>query len=276
MSYKTILVHADLGAGAEGRIRLAARLARAGAAHLIGSAPTGVSRFIPPATLAAAGPAFAERCAGLRRDAALALARFERLAAEEGVDSAEARLVDDEADAGMALQARYCDLVVVSKAGAVEPPMPDDLPEYLMLTSGRPVLVLPAAHDGRAMDGNAMVAWDGSVEACRAAAAALPLLRAARRATVIGLGDDGDDRSTGAQACDGLAAWLRRQGVAAQPISSPLGGDIGKALLSAAAGADCGLLVMGGYGHARFRELLLGGVTATVLREMTLPVLFAH
>jgi nucleotide-binding universal stress UspA family protein len=282
MSYKTILVHADLGAGADGRSRLAARLARSDSAHLIGSAPTGVSRFIPPASLAAAGPAFAERCAGLRRDAADALARFERIAAEEGVDSIEARLVDDEADAAMTLQARYCDVAVVSQTGpgAVIPPLPNDLPEYLLLTSGRPVLVLPSGHDGRGVDGGALVAWDGSVEAARAIAAAVPLLRAARQAAVLGFGDDFAYTGSGPQACDEVVGWLRRHGIDAAATSRQMpcsaGDDIGEALLSAAADTGAGLLVMGGYGHARFRELLLGGVTATILRAMTLPVLLAH
>jgi nucleotide-binding universal stress UspA family protein len=54
------------------------------------------------------------------------------------------------------------------------------------------------------------------------------------------------------------------------------GGDVGEALLSTAADMGAGMLVMGGYGHSRYRELLLGGVTSTVLRAMTLPVLLAH
>ena len=79
--------------------------------------------------------------------------------------------------------------------------------------------------------------------------------------------------------CALLATWLGRHGIAAAP--RPGGhragaGDVGEALLSAAADLDAGLLVMGGYGHARYRELVLGGVTATVLRAPTLPVLLAH
>jgi nucleotide-binding universal stress UspA family protein len=278
MTYKTILVHASSGSGAEQGIRMASALARTMGAHLIGSAPSGISRFIPPSTLAAGGPALAARCDALRRGAAEALAHFEHIAAAEGVDSFESRTVDDDIDAALALQARYCDLVVVGQSGpgAGTPPVPADLPEYLLLTSGRPVLVVPAAASLSATGANAIVAWDGSVEAARAVAGALPILRAAGAATVLGFGNETAHIGSGIHACEQLAAWLRRHGVAAHPASRALGSDIGEALLSAASDLGANLLVMGGYGHARFRELMLGGVTATMLRSMTLPVLLAH
>jgi nucleotide-binding universal stress UspA family protein len=286
MSYRTILVHVHSGAAAERRIRLAANLARSMDAHLVGSAPSGISRFLPPAAAAAGGPAFAARCEQLRRRAAEALAGFEQLLVQEGVISFESRLVDDDIDAALALQARYCDLVVVGQAGgnaasptspaSVPPLLPDDLPEYLLLTSGRPVLVVPAAGTLPGPGRDALIAWDGSTEASRAVADALPLLRGARLTTVLGFGNGTALEAASSEDCERLAAYLRRHGVAAHADSRALGDDIGEALLSAAADAGAGLLVMGGYGHAHFRELMLGGVTATILREMTLPVLIAH
>jgi nucleotide-binding universal stress UspA family protein len=281
MQYKTILVHADLSPAAPDRIRLAARLARAADAHLVGSALTGFSRFIPPATLAAGGTALAKRCAALQDAAARALACFRRIAAEEGVDAAEARLIDDDVDGGMAVQARYCDLVVVGQAdrGVVAPPLPppppQDLPEYLLFTSGRPVLVVPCTGYPPEPGGPALVAWDGSVEATRAVDGALPLLRLASGTIVLGFGDDfappdGDP-------CGQLAAYLKRHGVRACAAGRrQIGADIGERLLSEASDQGASLLVMGGYGHSRFRELLTKGVTATILRTMTLPVLLAH
>jgi nucleotide-binding universal stress UspA family protein len=278
MSYKTILVHADPGVGADARIRLAARLAQAADAHLIGCAPTGISRFLPQQALAAGGSALAARCAALRRDAAAALARFERIAGEEAFAACEARLVEDETGAGLSLAARYCDLVVVGQAdpGAPDPLRPHDLAAYVMLTSGRPVLVLPEGPVPHDPCRGALVAWEGSVEATRAVAAALPLLQSARRTTVLGVGDGAAHAGTEQEACAGLAAWLGRHGIAARIVFRAPGGDVAESLLSAAAESAAGLLVMGGYGHARLRELILGGVTATVLRTMTLPLLFAH
>ena len=277
MSYKTILVHVDASPAASDRIRLAIGLAQAAGAHLVGSALTGISRFVTPGMVACGDARLAERCAELRNAAAAALDHFDALVRAAGLASSEARLIDDDVDGGMAVQARYCDLVIVgqSGAGAVAPDQRDDLPEYLLLTCARPVLVVPRAGHPGPLGGPALVAWDGSVEATRAVTGALPLLRAAAATTVVGFGEGAAPEKDG-DPCAHLAAWLGRHGVAARVGHPPSGGDVGEALLSTAADMGAGLLVMGGYGHARYRELLLGGVTATILRAMTLPVLLAH
>ncbi|MDB5958841.1 MAG: hypothetical protein JWP59_135 [Massilia sp.] len=279
MRYKTILVHAGSDPAADDRMRLAARLARDNDAHLVGSALSGISRFLPAAAMTAGGDLLAARCAALRHDAAAALARFERLALEAGIGSWEPRLIDDEAAAGMALQARYCDLVVVGQAdrSQVVPSVPPDLPEYLFLSTGRPVLVVPCTGHSQGLDGNALVAWDGSVEATRAVSAALPLLRAARSVSVMAFDAEDADPAEG-DACERLASYLRLQGVAVAGCSvhRPRPQNIGEALLSAASDMQATLLVTGGYGHSRLREVLTHGVTATILRAMTMPVLFAH
>ena len=276
MNYKTIVVHVDAGPDAPARIRLAIALAQRAGAHLVGAASTGISRFVTPDMIAGADVRLAARCATLHAEAAEALQKFERLAREAGLDAAEARLVEDDVDGGMAVQARYCDLAVVGQSGgAPAPDRRDDLPEYLFLTTARPVLVVPHVHRDWRLDGEALVAWDGSAEATRAVTGALPLLRAARGVNVVGFGATGERPDDG-DPCARLAAWLARHGVAARAGRRAETGDVGEALLSAAVDMDADLLVMGGYGHARYRELLLGGVTATVLRAMTVPVLLAH
>lgn len=277
MRYKTVLVHVDTTPACEARVRLAIGIARRAGAHLVGGAVTGISRFVTADMLAAGDDRLARRCAALRDDAAEAVRRFASLVDAEGLEASEGRIVDDDVDGGMAVQARYCDLAVVGQADPTAP-APDlgaDLPEYLLLTSGRPILVVPYAGTAWRLDGEALVAWDGSAEATRAVTGALPLLRAARRTTVVGFGDPAAPAPDG-DPCARLAAWLGRHGVAARAGHRAAAGDVGEALLSAAADMDAGLLVMGGYGHARYRELLLGGVTATVLRAMTVPVLLAH
>lgn len=280
MDYRTILVHVDTAPAAGARIRLALAHAQRHGAHLVGAAATGVSRFVTAGMLAAADERLAARCTALRDAAAAALRQFDAHARAAGLASYESRLVDDDADGGLAAQARYCDLAIVGQAdpdgsGASVPELGADLPAYLLLASGRPVLVVPAAGTDWRTDAPALVAWDGSVEAIRAATAALPLLRAARGTTVVGFGTPAGP-APGGDPCALLAAWLGRHGIAASPGHRAAAGDVGEALLSAAADLDAGLLVMGGYGHARYRELVLGGVTATVLRSMTLPVLLAH
>lgn len=270
MAYKTILVHAAPEAEAQGRIRLAARLARAMDAHLVGSAPTGVSRYTPDATRAL----LAAPCAALREAARQALARFERLAHEEGVASVETRLADDEAGAALLFDARYCDLVVVGPGGHDTTPLrPSDLAQFLALAGGRPVLMVPTGGNAALPGGGALVAWNGSTEAIRAVDGALPLLRAARQATVLRLMDgavDGDDSGPR------LAAFLRRHGVVARTALRPAAPDPGAALLDAAAREGADLLVMGAYGRPRWRETLLRGASAVVLRHAACPILLAH
>jgi len=218
MVYKTILVQAGPDRGAPDRIRLAARLARAGDAHLVGAAATGISRLLPAAMLAAGGAALARQCAVLREAARRALEDFGRIAAQEGVASVEARLVDDEAGAGLSLQARYCDLAVVGQAehDVVRPPQPPDLPDYLVLAGGRPLLVVPFAGCAPDLGAEAVVGWDGSVEAMRALDGALPLLRTARHTSVLAYADQAPWPGDAAHPDLQLIAWLARHGVAAR------------------------------------------------------------
>jgi len=273
MNYKTLFVHVDTTPAAPARIRLALDLARAAGAHLVGGAATGVSRFVTTGMLATGDRRLAEHCAALRRDAAEAVRRFEDLARAEGLASYEGRVVDDEADGGLALQARYADLVLVGRPAPAAPA--PDLPEYLLLAGARPVMIVPHAPGAWRPGGAALVAWDGSIPATRAVTAALPLLRAARTATVVGFGDDAGD-TAGGDPCARLAAWLGRHGVAARPSHRAPVDDVGDALLSAAADMDAGLLVMGAYGHGRMRELLLGGASRAILAGAAVPVLMAH
>lgn len=278
MSYQTILVHAGPDRGAPARIRLAARLARASGAHLVGAAPTGISRYLPPQVLAAGGGALARHCAAMREAAAAALALFERIAAEEDLASREARLVEDEAGAGLALQARYADLTLVGQAepGTVTPLLPPDLPDFMVLGCGRPVLVVPPASCAPPLGGEVLSGWNGSVEAMRALDGALPLLRASTHTTVFSFGDQAPWPATVPHPDRQLLAWLERHGVAASLERRMEEAGLADTLLSEASQRGAGLLVMGAYGHARLREMLAGGVTADILRSMTLPVLFAH
>jgi nucleotide-binding universal stress UspA family protein len=277
MSYKTVLVHADTSVHAAGRIRLAAQVASSEGAHLIGVAVTGISRFMFPETAAPlTPPTVANYAVTMHEHARQALDQFLHIARAEGVASHEARLVDDDPEGALVLMSRYADVVVLSQtdpahqvAGAVR-----QLPEYVMLNIARPVLLVPYAKRPERLCGNAMVAWDGSVEAARALAGALPLLRRASVVTVAQF-QRGEPVEPAAQAAD-LTAWLARHGVRASVTEPGVGIDDGNALLSLAADTQADLVVMGGYGHSRLRELLLGGVTKTMLEAMTVPVLMAH
>lgn len=195
-----------------------------------------------------------------------------------GMASGEQRLVNDDIDGGMALQARYADLLVVGQKDPDEQAFGQrsDLPEYLLMNTGLPLLMLPYTSGTVRFNGKALVAWDGSVEATRAVAQALPLLKLAREMVVLVFNPEERPGVHGEQPDADLALYLNRHGVRIEVSSPPSAIDTGNALLSCAADMSANLLVMGGYGHARLRELLPGGVPRTILQSMTLPVLLSH
>lgn len=274
MPYKTILVHVDHSPHAAARMALAAQLALEHEAHLIGAAMLGLSRFVyQDAALDLASTLMAGQVARLAGQARAALERFEAVAAANGVRSFEARAIDDEVVAGLACQARYADLVVLSQFD------PDDavarlsagLAEQVLLSSARPLLIVPCG-GAAAAPRHALVAWNGSRESTRALADALPLLARAERVTLAQV-NPGPDAHSGRLE---VARHLRRHGIGADAHAIETGDAVGDALLALARERGCDLLVMGGYGHARLREMILGGVTARLLRAAPLPLLMSH
>jgi nucleotide-binding universal stress UspA family protein len=279
MPYKTILVHADHSRHAATRIRIAAEIAMADNAHLIGAAMSGISRFVyQDSTVGSIGPIVAEHVAMLNQRAKDALDEFESIVTNMGVPSFEKRLVDDEPEAGLALQARYCDLVVVGQTDPDElsPNVISDLPEYVMLNCARPVLIVPYAGKFKQVGNNVVIAWDGSIEATRAVTQAIPLLARAAAVSVALFNAVSGSAEHGEQPGADIALYLARHGIKVDVQEQRTDIDIGNALLSLAADNNNDLIVMGGYGHTRLREVLLGGVTLTVLKTMTVPVLMAH
>jgi nucleotide-binding universal stress UspA family protein len=172
--------------------------------------------------------------------------------------------------------ARYADLTLVPQGLELGSASADlsTLPQELALSVGRPVLVIPRYGSFPRVGSRVLVAWNGSREATRAIADALPLLRQAAQVTVLTIDPEGDtERLAGAD----IARHLARHGVTVQ-AAAVAGADIavGDLLLSYAADHDIDLLVMGAYGHSRLREMVLGGATRTLLQHMTVPVLLSH
>ena len=291
MTYKTVLLHIDDGAGRDARVALAASVAQACGGHLTGVALTGVSRLLyqhqPDLD---ADPNLTLHLNFLRERAARALDGFEQQASGFGVASYEQRVVDDEAAGGISLLARYADLVVISQYNAEDksPSVMRDFPAYVLLHSGRPVLIVPhalraeqlapAAHPAAA--NNVLISWNGSKEASRAVSAALPLLQRAGQVHVAVFDAQLHAAEHGDHPGADLLQYLARHGVQAKLLLLDGGatrrGDIGEALLTQVSELSADLLVMGAYGHSRLRETILGGVTRTVLQSMTVPVLMAH
>ena len=280
MCYKTILVPVDDTPQARTRIAVAGQLAISHGAHLIGAAVTGVSRFLEEAVaINVYDPGLTSFLEKLRGRATSALDRFDEQVGSLGVRSFERRLVDDEGEGGISLHARYCDLVVLSQydrdravraAGG-------DYPERIAAASGTPVLIVPAFGGVPSMGQRVLVAWNGSREAGRALRDALPLLQQAAHVTLLSF-DTGRLPMAQADLADAeIGHYLARQGVAAElAVQVADDSEIGATLLSRVADSGADLLVMGCYGHSRFREMLLGGATRTVLESMTVAVLMSH
>ncbi len=299
MAYKTILVHVDEAPHSAARILLAGELALQEGAHVVGVATTGISRFLyQNETVDDNDPNLARHLDILRERASQTLAEFAPRLQALGVQSFEQRILDDEAATGLSLMARHADLVIV---GQLAPNgRGPDVPAEVLAGSGKPVLVMPFAartssaiavsRDGVASPGgpaparHILVGWNASREAGRALQDALPLLRRADSVTLAIYDADARPGVFGDPPGTDVLAWLERHGVLAKLVlgqSERQGllkrpGNVAEQLLALAGERDCDLLVMGAYGHSRFRETLLGGVTRSVLDNMTLPLLMSH
>jgi len=141
-----------------------------------------------------------------------------------------------------------------------------------LMESGKPLLLAPPtapASIGRRI----AVAWNGSAEAGRAVAFALPLLQRAESVTILTLTED--SRTVSAPAGE-LAAYLAWHGITAQAQVIHAGSNAGSVLLEQCTALNADLLVMGAYTHSRLRQLILGGVTRHVLGHAQLPCLLCH
>lgn len=279
MNFKTLLVHVDTSRQATTRINLAAQMAIDHDAHLIGTAMTGISRIVfQDNPLRPPDPVLMHHVEALRDHAQEALRQFEAIAHQAGVTSVESRLVDDDPAAGMSRQTRYADLAVIGQFDPDDPVpgLMSDFPASVLMQSAHPVLIVPFASQRIQPFSRVLIGWDASLTATRAVTRALPLLKNASMVDVVVFNASAQDEAHGEVPGGDIALYLARHGVPVNVMSHRTDIDIGDALLSLCADQGSDLLVMGGYGHTRFREILLGGATRTVLESMTLPVLMAH
>lgn len=281
MSYRTIAVQVNESVHNLNRIGLAARLARDFGAHLVGTAVRGLPEwFYMPGMVAEPGIVQTSYLDEVHEQAKTLLNVFNGVADRTGVTSFEGRVVDQEAASALCLVSRYSDLLVIGQSDPDEILFSQraDLAQYVALNSPHPVLIIPFAGAFPTVGTRIVMAWDGSMAASRAMTAALPFLRRAHSVQVAVFNPDLAPGVHGAAPGADIALFLARHGVKVEVSVSDTGDelDVGNALLSHV--ADCGadLLVMGCYGHSRFREILLGGATRTVLRSMTVPVLMEH
>jgi nucleotide-binding universal stress UspA family protein len=285
MAVKDLLVHLDASPRADVWLSIAAGLAAKHGAHLTGLA---VIDLPPPDVFYGFPSAFMDVQRAEDVIARLREARMEEIAAVETrfrdrlrVDglAGEWRVVEGDTAEVLSLHGRYADMTIVGQrdpalAGASPS---SDLSVSTLMGTGRPLLVVPFAGTFDRVGENVLVGWNATAEAARAVNEAIPLMQTASKVTVLsinprrGIGGDGD-----VPAAD-MALHLARHGIRAEAAHT-VANDIaeGDALLSYAADIGADLLVCGMYGHSRLRELAVGGVTRSLLTEMTIPVFMVH
>jgi Universal stress protein UspA and related nucleotide-binding proteins len=285
--FKTILVPVADGAGAAASLDSAFGLAAVFDAHVIGlhvrTDPTsavplvgeGMSGAMVEEMMSVAERQSAERAeraraafdaACIRHGAPLAVAP-----PVQGVTAQWDDIVGREEEA-VAWRGRLSDLVVLGRPGdGAETPSLMTLNAALM-ESGKPLLLAPPAPPA-SIGRRVAVAWNGSAEAGRAVAFALPLMKRAEAVTIVSLTED--NRTASAPAGE-LSAFLAWHGIKAECKVVHAGAQAGNVLLNECAAADADLLVMGAYTHSRLRQLILGGVTRHVLTQSGISCLMCH
>ena len=273
---KDIVVYLTVGIKQDAAADYAVSLASAFKAHVVGIAFIDNPKISPnlvagiPAELIDARRAAAE---GLAKEA---VARFQAAAKKAGVATGSEILDIAPGSAGeqFGRLARHFDLSVIRQAG------PDDkaqepVIEAALFESGRPLIVVPYAHKQGAKFDRVMVDWDGSRTAARAIGDAMPLLEHAKQIDVVTV-------ATGAvkgaeNPATEIGRHLSRHGLKVEVKRIVAGSiDVTNAILNHAADTSADFMVMGGYGHSRLREFILGGVTRGIMEAMTVPTLMSH
>ncbi|MFN0023684.1 MAG: universal stress protein [Parvularculaceae bacterium] len=174
-----------------------------------------------------------------------------------------------------ALNARHADLVIV-RAPERKHRIHGDIIEGALLGGGRPVLVAPIDWKARAIGSNAVLAWDASREAARAAHDALLLLQNGARLTIVTI-DSARRQALGEGPGRDIAAHLARHGLKVDVRNIESGrSTIAEAIAGVVTDIDADLLIMGGYRHARLQQALFGGVTRATLSDAKTPLLISH
>jgi nucleotide-binding universal stress UspA family protein len=242
-------------------------------AHLAGVAfadganiPVFIAPEFPPAVIA-------DILAKNKEAAISAIERFEA-AIKGSLLSVEHRLI--ETPASFSEMARRYDLSVVMQSDYENGVNNDALIEATLFESGRPVIIVPYTQkEGLKLD-RIVCCWDGSRAAARAINDALPLLQKARAVELFIVANEKTGNEREIRGVE-IGSHLARHGIKIEVEIMPAADiDVANVILSHVADCSANMIVMGGYGHSRFREFILGGATRGVLTTMTVPVFISH
>ncbi|KIZ39285.1 MULTISPECIES: universal stress protein [Rhodopseudomonas] len=174
-------------------------------------------------------------------------------------------------------QARAADLVI--SGGGVRDPLCDPFaqadPADLVMQLGRPLLIVPEG-PGRVDLSRVLVAWKDNPEARRAIVDALPLLRHASHVSVAAIAEAADERDAAQASVADVVDWLSRHHIVASGLVPEACGHAATQLSEIAGSTEAGVIVAGAYGHSRFREWILGGVTRHLVEQGSRAVLLSR
>jgi nucleotide-binding universal stress UspA family protein len=274
VAYSTVMVHVDVDGTSDARIRLAAGLADRFMSTLIGISAC----ILPPYPAEGAYFVTRELIEEERRDMAVSLKRAEdAFRTQAGPDRAgiEWRSAIEVPDDYMATNARSGDLLVIARdkgAGGVCRTID---PGTTVLTSGRPVLLVPPGVDAVKAD-HIVIGWKDGREARRVLLDALPFLHQAKAVSIIEICDSGLEASA-QRHVDDVAHYLARHRITvASATAAHVAGDAATELMRRARTLDADLIVTGAYGHTRLGEWIFGGVTRSLLAASPVCCLMAN
>ncbi|MBI4275266.1 MAG: universal stress protein [Rhizobiales bacterium] len=274
---KDLIVNLKVGADSDPATDYAISIASTFTAHVAGIA-FAYDPVIPPSIMGGIPADFIEaQRTESTKSAKAAIARFEAAAKRNGL-AAETRLLSATL-AGAADQfgrmARRFDISVIGQPKPKEAAPEEFITEGVLFGSGRPVIIVPYIQKDALKLNRVIACWDGSRTAARAIADAMPFLRRSKAIDVlIVAGDRGKgDEIPGADMGEHLARHGMKVDVK-RIVAKDV--DVTNTILSYAADSSADLIVMGGYGHSRLREFVLGGATRGILGAMTVPVIMSH
>jgi nucleotide-binding universal stress UspA family protein len=277
MTYATVMVSLALDQPNDSRLQVAGELAERFDAAIVGVAAAQVAPPMYFTDGVAAQGLIDQEQASIKRRLAELEAQF-RAAIKNRGGHVEWRSAMDFPERFTLTQARCADIIV---SGGKSPAFSDAFalasPKDLVMQAGRPILVVPDGVNWLDLR-SVLVAWKDSPEARQALADALPMLRKARDVAVVAIPEGEDDRPGAVAGVTDVTAWLARHGVTATARVCEAAGSqtVAGQLEKVAGDVGASLIVAGAYGHSRFRELILGGVTQYLVTQSARCVLLSH
>ena len=275
MTYATVMVSLALDESNEARLEAAGQIAERFDSGIVGIA---AAQFSPPVYFTSGEQAqnLIDQGQALIKKRMSELEVPFREATKNRAKYVEWRCAIDFPARYILQEARCADIIVSGgQSNAFSDPFALASPKDLVMQAGRPLLIAPdnvSWLDLRSV----LMAWKDTPEARRAIAYSLPMLRKAKEVTVAEIVEAGDNRSAAVSRVRDVVAWLSRHGVSASEVVPEDGGDVIAQLDAIAANVGAGVVVAGAYGHSRFRELILGGMTQHLMTQSSRCVLLSH